>query len=86
MPSATTLAKRALVRLLLSLATAYRVRVNVNRESEDKAVVTAYKRVTLKVHPDKGGRTEDFQKLQDAKDKWDALLGCDKSFLKNRGA
>ena len=73
MPSATILAKRALVRLLLSLATAYRVRVNVSRESEDKAVLTAYKRVALKVHPDKGGRTQDFQKLQDAKDKWDAL-------------
>ena len=42
MPSATTLAKRALVRLLLSLATAYRVRVYVNRESEDKVVLTAY--------------------------------------------
>ena len=65
------LAKRALVKVLLVLARVYSVTVQVNRDSEDKAVQTAFRKVALKVHPDKGGKKEDFQKLQAAKDKWD---------------
>ena len=34
-------------------------------------MLTAYKRVALKVHPDKGGTNEDFQKLQAAKENWE---------------
>ena len=43
-------AKRALVKVLLALAAAYRVSVNVNRDSEDKALHAAYKKFALKVH------------------------------------
>ena len=61
--SNVTLMKRAFVKLLLSLALAYEVGLKVNRDSEDKEVLTAYKRMALKLHPDKGGRKQDFQKL-----------------------
>ena len=66
-----TLAKRACVKVLLALASSYSVAVQVNRDTPDHAVLTAYKRVALKVHPDKGGTNEDFQKLQAAKEKWE---------------
>ena len=64
-------AKRALVKVLLALASAYNVSVQVTRDSADSAVNAAYKKLALKVHPDKGGTTEHFQQLQDAKEKWD---------------
>ena len=55
-------AKRALVRLLLSLATAHRVLVRIKRDSADKDALAAYRRVALKVHPDKGGASERREK------------------------
>ena len=71
MPSSTVLlAKRALVTLLLRLAAAYHIVIAVNRDSADRAVTDAYKKVILKAHPDKGGRTKDFQMLQNAKENW----------------
>ena len=74
MPSSHVLvAKRALVKVLLSLATAYRVVTTVTRESADHAIVAAYKRLLLKVHPDKGG-SADTSKI---------TLRCDESFFKN---
>ena len=69
--SNVTLMKRAFVKLLLSLALAYEVGLKVNRDSEDKEVLTAYKRMALKLHPDKGGRKQDFQKLLAAKEEWE---------------
>ena len=65
------LAKRALVKVLLTLATKYGVALQVTRDSEDKVLLSAYKRVALKAHPDKGGTNRDFQKLQAAKEKWE---------------
>ena len=53
MPWSTSLvAKRALVSLLLRLAVAYHVVLAVNRDSGDRLVTAAYKKVILKVHPD----------------------------------
>ena len=57
-------AKRAFVKVLLSLAVSYAVTIEVNRDSADSDVLRAYKRLVLKVHPDKGGRRKDFQKLR----------------------
>ena len=51
-----SLAKRAFISVLLSLARAYHLIVDVNRDSSDPQVQKAYRRVLLKVHPDKGGR------------------------------
>ena len=68
--SPNDLAKRALVRQLLSLAKVYSVTLQVNRDSPDTDVLEAYRRLLLKVHPDKGGRKVDFQCLQKAKEEW----------------
>ena len=53
---AVQLAKRTLVSLLRSLGRAYGVPLTVTRDSADAAVNAAYRRIVLKVHPDKGGR------------------------------
>ena len=66
-------AKRVFVSLLLTLARAYEIAVKINRESPDKDVKAAFRKVSLKVHPDKGGRSEDFAKLNAARE---ACLGC----------
>ncbi len=47
--------KRALITLMHSLAALYGARVNVTRDSPDKAVKTAYRTLSRKVHPDRGG-------------------------------
>ena len=62
MPSSTvTVAKRALVSSLLRLAVAYHVVIAANRDSADRVVTDGYKKVILKAHPDKGGRTKDLE-------------------------
>ena len=72
--SAVQIAKRAFVKILLAFAIQYQVSVNVSRDSADKDILAAYRRVVKKVHPDKGGKKEDQQKLQDAKRMGDAML------------
>ena len=57
-------AKRALVAFLMALMAAHNVRVNLTRESSDEDVLNSYKRMLLKVHPDKGGSKEAMQMLQ----------------------
>ena len=69
--SKVLVAKRALVKLLLALAAAYSLVLNVNRDTSDADVLKAYRRVALKVHPDKGGGVADMQKLTDARATWD---------------
>jgi len=65
-------AKRALVAVLRELAGSYELVINIQRESPDAAVLAAYRKVVLKVHPDKGGQVEDAQRLQGAKEAWDS--------------
>ena len=48
-------AKRLLVAALKSLARTYGVRVDLTNTSPDRAVRSAYRRVYLRAHPDKGG-------------------------------
>ena len=79
MPSSSVLiAKRSLVSLLLRLAVAYQVVVSVTRESPDASVKAAFRKVALKVHPDKGGDKGEFQKLQEAKERWEAAAKSSK--------
>ena len=59
-------AHRALVVVLLALAAVYSLVLVVTRDSPDRDVVLAYRRVVRKAHPDKGGKTEDAQRLQAA--------------------
>ena len=63
-------AKRALVTLLIALAQQYGVRLALTREDSDALVNAAFRKVVKHVHPDKGGRLEDAQRLQAARDRW----------------
>ena len=58
--------KRALVSILLSLASAHGVDAGITCDSADEAVLAAYRRVAKKVHPDNGGTKKQFQRLQGA--------------------
>lgn len=40
--------------------------LGVGKSSTDKEIKTAYKRLTLKHHPDKGGNPDEFKKIQEA--------------------
>ena len=51
--------KRALVTLLLALAKTYRILLKVERNSPEDEVKKAVRKLSLKVHPDKGGNQED---------------------------
>ena len=74
MPSSLlTQATRAFVKVLLTLAKAYELALTVTRDSPEKDLLKAYKRVALKAHRDKGGTNKDFKSLQEAKEKWEAL-------------
>ena len=44
--------------------------VALNRDSTDSQVLTAFRKVVKRVHPDKGGCTEHVQQLHAAKDAW----------------
>ena len=70
MPSEADIAKRELVKLLRALAAKYGVALTVARESAEKDVHQAFRKVSLKAHPDKGGAVADFQKLSAANDAW----------------
>ena len=65
------LATRAFVVVLLALARRYELVLQVNRESPAEQLVKSYRKLLLKVHPDKGGCKEDVQKLQAAKEEWE---------------
>ena len=53
--SAVLLAKRAFVKLLVRLAHAYTIIMSINRDASDPKVLAAFRKVVIKVHPDKGG-------------------------------
>jgi hypothetical protein len=73
MLSKVGVATRAFVVVLLALAKRYKLLLTVNRDSSTEQLVKAYRKLLLKAHPDKGGRKVDFQKLQQAKETWDAV-------------
>ena len=57
MAGAGFLLKRALVSLLLELARAYGLTLGLNRDSKDDVVKAGFRKVIVKVHPDKPGGT-----------------------------
>ena len=69
--SAAQTARRSLVKVCKSLANIYAVRLEVGGDSRDDVVLKAFRHLSLKVHPDKGGRLEHSQQLNAAKDAWD---------------
>ena len=64
-------AKRAFVKVLLTIAVSYSVRLELSRDSPDEACAKAFKKLSLKVHPDKGGLLAHAQELNNAKRTWD---------------
>ncbi len=72
MVSTVDLAKRALVKLLLQLAAAYHIALSLTRDSPATAVKSAFRKVAVKAHPDKGGGVEHQQALNAARDAWEA--------------
>ena len=66
--SAVQAAKRTFIKVVLALALQYEVAIKVNRDRADKDAVSAQRRLSTKVHPDKGRQTQDQQKLQAAKE------------------
>lgn len=65
-------ATRAFVVVLLLLGRSYHLALQVSRDSSPEQLAKAYRKVLLKTHPDTGGRKEDQQKLQAAKDNWES--------------
>ena len=68
--SAALHARRAFVKVMLSLAALYGVLLDLARDSPDAVVVQAHKKLVRKVHPDKGGTKEHAQQLQQAREVW----------------
>ena len=66
MVSAVDRAKRALVTLLKLLATAYGCVADVTRDSTDLEIKSAYRKLSKRVHPDKGGDKHRFELVQKA--------------------
>ena len=74
--SAVQIDTRAFAKLLLAFAAQYKVAVTISRDSAEKDILAAYRRVVKKAHPDKGGKKEDQQKLQDATVDWESAGRC----------
>ena len=74
MPSPTDVAKRDLVKVLRDLAAKYNVSLSLTRDSSTKDVEKAFRKVSCKAHPDKGGLLADFQRLSATNDAWQDLL------------
>ena len=58
--------KRALVTLLSTLARVYNLVLPLDRDASDQEVTSAFRRVSRRAHPDKGGRANDQQQLNAA--------------------
>ena len=58
--------------MLVHLASVYGIQLALTQEASDTQVNAAFRRVVKAVHPDKGGKVEDAQRLHSAKDDWDA--------------
>ena len=63
--------RRAFVTVLLAVAAVYNVVLLLTRDSSDAELVSGYRKVIKKAHPDKGGSAEEFRRLQTAKENWD---------------
>ena len=68
--SAAQQAKRALAAVINALAGRYGVAVHISRDSPDADLRSAYRQVSLRVHPDRSGHGEDQKRLNAAHDAW----------------
>ena len=65
-------AKRILVQLLHTLARHYNLILRLARDADDSEVSAAFKKVSRKAHPDKGGSEAHQKELNSAKGSWDS--------------
>lgn len=70
MVSAVDTAKRFLVSLIRTLAAVYGLHVSVTRDAPDAEVRKAYRTMSRKAHPDRGGNVEDMKRLNAAYKEW----------------
>ena len=70
MVSALDHCKRALVILIRTLSGLYGCSVTVTRDSSDASVRTACRKLSKKVHPDRGGSSADQSSLNNAYEAW----------------
>ena len=84
--SAVQRAKRAFVVVLRALATTYGLRVTVNRDSPDASITCAFRKVALRVHPDKGGSLVHSQELLEARDAWQQAITQEQHHHQQQGA
>ena len=71
MNSALQRAKRALVNLIKQIAPLYGVTISIDRTSPDAAVKAAYRKLSKKSHPDRGGNVEHQKSLNVAYETWE---------------
>lgn len=69
--SPTQQAKRSLVKVLVTLAALYGVVLHLSRDAPDEEVKRAFRRMSIKAHPDKGGSVEHAQELNGAREAWE---------------
>ena len=75
MTSPVQIAKRAFVKLLLTLSATYSIVLDLNRDSTDDDVSRAFRSIVKRCHPDKGGNAQDTQRLNHAEDEWEQAKG-----------
>ena len=71
MVSSVDRAKRALVSLLIRLAKLYSIVLDITRDSADVDIRRAFKKVSRKAHPDRGGSGEHQQTFNDTHAAWE---------------
>ena len=69
--NAVDLAKRALVKLLKGMAVLYKPTATITRDSPNPEVRTAYRKVSVKTHPDRGGDDHHQRQLNAAYSAWE---------------
>ena len=70
--SVVQVAKRAVLATMRAVALTFGVTLTCNRDSPDRVVVSNFRRLALRVHPDRpGGSTEQQQRVNDARAAWD---------------
>lgn len=84
--SAVVVAKRALVVILRTLASLYGVNCACTRDACDEDVLRAFRKVALKVHPDRGGNVKHQQQMNDARRAWETAKAKAKAWKPDRAS
>ena len=87
--SAVQVCKRALLATMRAVAVTFGMVLTCTRDSPDRDVVTNFRKLALRAHPDKpGGSAEQQQRLNEARANWEAARAEPKTAgrPKNTGA